>query len=99
MTITSIVKLLEWLCDMTHDCEYAGKRFVLNSGTISVNSTGERVSHNLHDNDFQLRAMETSPYPLHEWHRYVDETKRGSSGDTTPPQYQRAGSNSIHKED
>ena len=50
--------------DLTY-CEYGGGHFGLDSGPIGLGATGEIVI--IYMEDFHLRAMETSPYPLNKW--------------------------------
>ncbi|PFX29623.1 hypothetical protein AWC38_SpisGene5605 [Stylophora pistillata] len=45
----------------------------LDSGPIGLCATGETAI--IYMNDFQLRAMETSSYPLDEWFWYVDDSE------------------------
>ena len=72
MSVTSIMELLKWMFDLTY-CEYGGSHFVLDSGPIGLGATGEIAI--IYMEDFQLRAMETSPYPLNEWFWYVDDSE------------------------
>ena len=72
MSVTSIMELLKWTFDLTY-CEYGGSHFVLDSGPIGLGATGEIAI--IYMEDFQLRAMETSPYPLNEWFWYVDDSE------------------------
>ena len=46
---------------------------VLYSGPVGLNATGEIAI--IYTEDFHLRTMETSPYPLHEWFWYVDDSE------------------------
>ena len=66
------MELLKWTFDLTY-CEYGGSHFVLDSGPIGLGATGEIAI--IYTEDFQLRAMETSPYPLNEWFWYVDDSE------------------------
>ena len=50
-----------------------GKHFGLDSGPIGLGTTGEIAK--IYMEDFQLRAIETSPYPLNEWCWYVDDSE------------------------
>ena len=66
------MELLKWMFHLTY-CEYGGSHFVLDSGSIGLSATGEIEI--IYMEDFQLRAMETSPYPLNEWFWYVDDSE------------------------
>ena len=59
MSVTSIMELLKWTFDLTY-CEYGGSHFVLDRGPTGLGATGEIAI--VYMEDFQLRAMETSPY-------------------------------------
>ena len=54
-------------------CEFDGKHYVLGSGPIGLGATGEIAM--IYMEEFQLRAMETSPYPLDQWYWYVDDSE------------------------
>ena len=64
MNVTSIIKLLKWMFDLTH-CGYGGSHFVLDIGPIGLGAAGEIAI--IYMEYFQLRAMETFPYPLNMW--------------------------------
>ncbi|KAL9986884.1 hypothetical protein ACROYT_G001093 [Oculina patagonica] len=66
------MELLKWMFDLTY-CEYGGSHFVLDSGPIGLGATSEIAI--IYMEDFQLRAMEMSPYPLNEWLWYVDDSE------------------------
>ena len=72
MSVLSIMELLRWIFDLTY-CEYGGKHFVLDSGPISLGTTGEIAI--IYMEDFQLRAIDTSSYPVNEWYWYVNESE------------------------
>ena len=70
MNVTSMIELLKWMFDLTY-CGYGGSYFVLDTGPIGLGATGEvAITYMEH---FNLRGMETSPYPLNEWFWYVDD--------------------------
>ena len=66
--------------DLTY-CGYNGKHYTLDSGPISLGKTGEIAK--IYREDFQIRTMNTSPYPLDQWYWYVDDSelkcKKGDS--------------------
>ncbi len=65
MRATSILmELLKWMFDLTY-CKYGGRHFVLDSRPIGLGATDEIAI--IYMEDLQLRALETSPYPLNEW--------------------------------
>ena len=72
MSVLSVMELLRWMFDLTY-CEYGGKHFVLDSGPIGLETTGEIAI--IYMEDCQLRAIETSPYPLNKWYWYVDDSE------------------------
>ena len=72
LSVRSIMELLKWMFGLAY-CEYSGRHYVLGSGPIGLGATGEIAI--IYMEEFQLRAMETSPYPLHEWYWYVDDSE------------------------
>ena len=67
-----IMELLRWMFGLTY-CEYNGKHYVLDSGPIGLGTTGEIAK--IYMEDFQIRAMDTSPRPLDQWYWYVDDSE------------------------
>jgi hypothetical protein len=54
-------------------CEFDGKHYVLESGPIGLGIiTGEVAI--IYMEEFQIRAMQTFPYPLDQWYWYVDDS-------------------------
>ena len=72
MSVTSLMELLKWMFDLTY-YEYGGSHFVLDSGPIGLGATGETAI--IYMEDFQLRAIGTSPFTLNEWFWYVDDSE------------------------
>ena len=70
--VDSIMELLRWMFGLTY-CEYNGKHYVLDSGPIGLGTTGEIAK--IYMEDFQIRAMNTSPCPLDQWYWYVDDSE------------------------
>ena len=70
MNVTSMIELLKWMFDLTY-CGYGGSYFVLDTGPIGLGAAGEIAI--IYMEYFQLRAMETFPYPLNMWFWYVDD--------------------------
>ncbi len=63
------MELLRWMSGLTY-CKFDGKHYVLKRGPIGSGATGEIAI--IYMEEFQLRAVETSPYPLDQWYWYVD---------------------------
>ena len=80
MSVTSIMQILRWMFSLTY-CEYNGKHFILNSGPIGLGATGEIAV--IYMEEFQMKAMKTSPYTIGEWPWYVDDYETKSPGDQT----------------
>ena len=72
LSVRSIMELLKWMFSLAY-CEFDGKYYVLGSGPIGLGATGEIAM--IYMEEFQLRAMETSPYPLNQWYWYVDDSE------------------------
>lgn len=72
LIVQSIVELLQWMFSLTY-CEYDGNHYILDCGLIGLGATGEIAI--IYMEDFQLRAMETSPCPLNQWYWYVDDSE------------------------
>ena len=70
--VDSIMELLRWMFSLTY-CEYNGKHCVLDSGPIGLGTTDEIAK--IYMEDFQIRAMNTSPCPLDQWYWYVDDSE------------------------
>ena len=70
--VDSIMESLRWMFGLTY-CEYNGKHYVLDSGPIGLGTTGEIAK--IYMEDFQIRAMDTSPCPLDQWYWYVDDSE------------------------
>ncbi len=66
------MELLNWVFSLTY-CESQGQHYVLEIGPISLGATGEIAI--IYMAEFQIRAMETSPYPLSQWYWYVDDSE------------------------
>ena len=71
-SVESIMKLLKWMFGLTY-CEYDGKHYILESGPIGLGATGEIAK--IYMEEFQLRAMKTTPCALNEWYWYVDDSE------------------------
>ena len=56
-------------------CEYNRKHYTVDSGpaTTGEGTTGEIAK--MYMEDFQIRAMNISPYPLDQWYWYLDDSK------------------------
>ena len=63
------MELLRWMFGPAY-CEYDGKHYILESGLRS----NRRIAK-IYMEEFQLRAMETSPCSLDEWYWYVDDSE------------------------
>ena len=72
LSVRSIMELLKWMFSLAN-CEFDGKHYVLGSGLIGLGATGEIAM--IYLEEFQLRAMETSPYPLDHGFCYVDDSE------------------------
>ena len=72
MSVTSIMELLKWMFDLTY-CEYGGSHFVLNSGPIGHGNVDEIAI--IYMEDFQLRTIEMSLYPINERFWYTDDSE------------------------
>ncbi len=72
LSVLSIMELLKWMFGLTY-CEFDGIHYVLESGPIGLGATGEIAI--IYMEEFQLRAMESSPYPLDQWYWYVDDSE------------------------
>ena len=72
LSVRSIMKLLKWMFSLTY-CEFQGHHYVLESGPIDLGATGEIAI--IYMEEFQIRAMETSPYPPSQWYWYVDDSE------------------------
>ncbi len=62
----------KWMFGLTY-CEFDGKHYVLESSPIGLGATGEIAI--IYMEEFELRAMESSPYPLDQWYWYVDDSE------------------------
>ena len=72
MSAGSIMAILKWMFSLTY-CEYWGKHYVLNSGPIGLGATGEIAI--IYMEEFQIKAVKESPYPLLQWFWYVDDSE------------------------
>ncbi len=72
LSVWSIMELLKWMFGLTY-CEFQGQHYVLESGPIGLGATGEIAI--IYMEEFQIRVMETSPYPLSQWYWYVDDSE------------------------
>ena len=72
LSVRSIMELLKWMFSLAY-CEFDGKHYVLGSGPIGLGATGEIAM--MYMEEFQLRAMETCPYPQDQWYWYVDDSE------------------------
>ena len=66
------MEILKWMFGLPY-CEFDGKHYVLESGPIGLGVTGEVAI--IYMEEFQIRAMQTSPYPLDQWYWYVDDNE------------------------
>ena len=64
--------IFKWMFGLTY-CEFVGQHYVLKSGPIGLGATGEIAM--IYLEEFQIRAMETSAYPLDKWYWYVDDSE------------------------
>ena len=67
------MELLKSMFGLTY-CEFQGQHYALESGTIGLGATGEIAIICMEE--FQIRAMETSLYPLSQWYWYVDGSEK-----------------------
>ena len=72
MSVKSIINLLNWMFQLTY-CEFEGKYYVLDSGPIGLGATGEIAI--IYMEEFQIKAMRTSPYDISNWYWYVDDSE------------------------
>ena len=72
LSVQSVMELLKWMFGLAY-CGYDGRHYILESGPIGLRSTGEIAK--IYMEEFQLRAMETSLYPLDERYWYVDDSE------------------------
>jgi hypothetical protein len=72
LSVRSIMELLKWIFSLTY-CEFDGRHYVLESDPIGLGTTEEIAM--IYMEEVQLRAMETSPYPLDQWYWYVDDSE------------------------
>ena len=63
LSVRSIMELLKWMFGLTY-CEFQGQHYVLESGPIGLGPTGGIAMIYIYMEEFLIRAMETSPYPL-----------------------------------
>ena len=54
-------------------CEFEGKYYVLDSGPIGLGATGEIAM--IYMEEFQIKAMKTSPHDISNWYWYVDDSE------------------------
>jgi hypothetical protein len=69
LTVKSVMEILKWMFGLSY-CEFDGKHYVLESGPIGLGVTDEVAI--IYMEEFQIRAMQTSPYPLDQWYWYVE---------------------------
>ena len=77
-SVNSIMSLLRWMFSQTY-CEYNGDYYSLDSGPIGLGVTGELAI--IYMEDFQIRAISTSPYQLEQWFWYVDDSETKCKSD------------------
>ena len=99
LSVLSIMELLKWMFGLTY-CEFDGRHYVLESGPIGLGATGEIAI--IYMEEFQLRAMESSPYPLDQWYWYVDDSELKCKEEESEeilehPQQHQTGSYCVHQ--
>ena len=65
------MQLLRWTFANTY-CQYEGKHYQLDCGPIGLGVTGEVAL--VYMEEFQLKAISTSPIPINSWPWYVDDS-------------------------
>ena len=65
LSVDSVMELLRWMFNLTY-CEYIAKHYTLDSDPVGLGTAGEIAK--IYMEGFQIRIMNTSPYPFDQWY-------------------------------